>query len=665
MGTDAELARFELDLGRGASEVEPGQPHVKALLRNILAHAPDFIAIIRPDGRILFLNRVRAGASLESSVGTSVYDYVSSTEAARYRTCLERVIATGEAGVVETEMRFSNGQLAFFENRLSPIREGDRIVALTVIATDITLAKQASLALQESNAKLRMAVDATGIGLWSWEVSSDVVHWEDGMRSIFGFAPGATPAGRDGFLRTVHPEDRQRVAEVIGRGLATGRWEDEYRIVRADGAVRWVIAKGTVLNDAGGPPERVVGAVIDVTDRRRQEEQLRQTQKLEAVGQLTAGIAHNFNNMLMGVLPNIELALERAAPDVAPLLCDAAQAAARAADLVKKLTTAAGRRQPSKRSVESVPDLVDRTVQMCVKTFDRRIAFRTSYDPSCRARVDPSDLEQAILNVLINARDALDNEATAPTITVDVSVVPARSPELPAPYDAQGDSVRIHIKDNGHGMSEETLARIYEPFFTTKDVGRGTGLGLATTRAILRECGGWVDCQSSLGGGTTFSFYLPAEAGADASAGTGGGAETLVGGTELVLVIDDEPAIREVVALMLGEAGYSTLTAYSGPAAMALLADPQAAAKVDVVLLDVSMPGMPRRELRNRLRDLVPRAPVIYFTGYGFDAAESSDDVVLEKPASRGQLLEAIRGALDGRAPTEAASNPAARAPAI
>ncbi len=212
---------------------------------------------------------------------------------------------------------------------LALLRDASAIAAL-IIQGD-----RRDAALRENEEKLSMAVEATGIGLWSWDVKTDKVAWEAPLSRIFGLPAGEAPKGQAGFLALVHPEDRQRTGEAIVQGVASGRWEDEYRIIRADGAVRWVMAKGTVLRGEQGSV--VLGAVIDVTDRREREEARRQTQKLEAVGQLTAGIAHNFNNMLMGVLPNLALALRRAQPEIAPLLRDAQHATEQAAELVRQL----------------------------------------------------------------------------------------------------------------------------------------------------------------------------------------------------------------------------------------------------------------------------------------------------------------------------------------
>lgn len=640
--SDLEGLRKRLE-GQGPAAFES---HSMELLRCLLANAPGFISLLAPDGTIIFVNRVRPGASHDHVIGATVYDYSPPAQHAALRACLDGIVHGGKADLFEHEARLSDGRTAYFESHFAPIMEDGEVIALTMISTDITARRRVVQALRQSQEKLRMAVDAAGIGLWSWDPRADHVVWEDTLCALFGFAPGTAPAGREGFVALVHPEDRQRVGEAIGRGVASGRWEDEYRIVRADGAIRWVMANGTVLHEGEGGSDVVLGAVVDVTELRHRDDQLRQAQKLEAVGQLTAGIAHNFNNLLMGVLPNLELALRRASPEIAPFLREAEHAALRAAELVRQLTTYAGRNRPVERRVEVLGTIVERTVAICRTTFDRRIAFDTHYDAGARARVDPAQIEQALLNLLINARDALTQaDVPAPHVTLDVDVVRAGAAELAFTAAPDVDHARIRVRDNGAGMGPSTLARIYEPFFTTKGVGQGTGLGLATTQAILREHGGWITCESAPGKGTCFSLYL--QCAGPAAAERPGHEAPPDGGVETVLLVDDEPGIRHVVSLMLGSAGYTVKTAASGSEALDLLADSAVASTIALILLDVSMPGIPGPELRRRLRGLVPRARILYFTGYAFDAVDD-DDMVIEKPVTEARLLRTVREALDG-----------------
>lgn len=641
----------ELDsLRAGAAAGNPKSPSSE-LFRHLVARSPSYITLVDLDGKILFINRVRPGVLYEKVIGFSVYDFGPAEHRETLRACVAEVVSTGNAGSCETEVHLSDGRVASFETHVAPIVAGDDLVAFAFVSHDITPRKRALRALRRTEEKVRMAVDAAGVGLWSWDPRSDRVEWEDGLLAIFGLREKGAPRTREEYLALVHPDDRERVAERIARGGADGHWENEHRIVRPDGTVRSVMTKAMVLHDAAEGGDVALGAVIDVTEHRHRDEQLRQAQKLEAVGQLTAGIAHNFNNLLMGVLPNLELALEQAPPAIQSMLNEAAQAAKRAADLVRQLTTYAGRNRPSERRVEVLGLLAERTLALCRTTFDRRITFETHYESAARAEIDPAQIEQGVLNLLINARDALaDVGGRAPRLRIDVDVVSPGAPELARDHHAAPGAsyARIRVADNGIGMDAATLARIYEPFFTTKPVGEGTGLGLATTYSIVRENGGWMTCESKPGVGTTFSILFRCaerprieEPARSPDAGTMGGYET-------VLVVDDEAAIRDVVTLMLEAAGYTVKAAASGQAAIDLLLDAGEASAVALVLLDVSMPGIPYAELRRRLRELAPRARVMYFTGYSFETTEL-DDVVIEKPVTAARLLRVVRQTLDRR----------------
>ncbi len=477
---------------------------------------------------------------------------------------LDEAVARALAGevVLTTGVPYvaPNGAIYHFERRFAPLRnDAGAITGAVGVVSDVTARHIAEEALQSSEHKLRLALEAANIGLWSWDAETDEVTWDDRMRAIFGLSPGRAPVTREAYLAMVHPEDREATRASRMSGAEEGRgWEGEHRILRADGSVRWVLAKGAVTEREG---RRVVfGATLDATERHEREERLRQAQKLEAVGQLTAGIAHNFNNILMALLPNLSLAASAAPPELVPLLTSAAEAATRASDLVRRLMTFAGQNRPAARLVQPIGALVARTVSFCRSTVDPHIAIDGDYDDAASASVDAAQLEQALVNLVLNARDALLlAEATEPRIAIRVEVVPQGHVELAG---RAGDHVRIRVTDNGVGLDAATAARAFEPFFTTKEVGKGTGLGLATTRTIVHEHGGFITCDAEPGSGATFSVYLPQIRSERPPPRAAGAAEGREGektrtGTETVLVVDDEAAVRTVIARMLRAGGYT------------------------------------------------------------------------------------------------------------
>jgi PAS domain S-box-containing protein len=628
------------------------EPKVPTLTQIVVDSSLDGLAVMDRDGRYTLWNRAMerfAGKTAEEVLGRVALEVFPFLRDLGLDVAFARALA-GEAvttdGVEHVE---PDGTRRVFDRLYMPLRSDDgEIDAVLAIVHDAT-ARYATLdALKKSEAILRMAAEAGEVGLWSWDPTADVVVWEDGLCRIFGLAQDDAPKTRDAYLALVHPDDRGAAVARVARGRAAGEWSDEYRIVRGDGAMRWVMSKARGLHVDGR--ELVLGALFDVTERKEREERQRAAQRLEAVGQLTAGIAHNFNNMLMSLLPNLELARRRAPADLQPLLRDAEEAAQRAADVVRELMTFAGSRRLQSRHATPLGELASRTALFSRTTFDPRIAIDVGVEHDALALVDATQIEQALLNVLINARDAVSGPLIpAPRIRVDVTVVREGAPELEG---RAGEWARVRVADNGIGMTGETLERVYEPFFTTKEAGKGTGLGLATTHGILRDHGGFIACASELGGGTTFSLYLPVAPSEIARPPEENGVQVVQEGAEqhanaTILVVDDEAPVRKIVSLLLEDAGFAVKTAASGDEALRVVAASRDGEHIGLVLLDVSMPGMPGPVLRRRLRELAPDLPVVFLTGAAYEGGES--DRVLQKPISRQRLVSAVDAALAGR----------------
>jgi len=541
---------------------QPGGGHeAETLLRVLLAAVPDNVLVLDHELNIRFTNRVVPGLPLERLLGSSVLDYVTPEEREPTRLRYQRSLDTGEPERFELRSIAAYGQPADYEINAVPIPAADGQRWLLVAALDITSRVARERELAESEARLRVAVDATGLAMWSWNLITDEVTWSPRMYELFGRSEPLK--GAKYIQQVVHPDDREQVEREVAESKARGEMRGStHRIVRPDGGVRWVMTLGSFMRDETGQNTKIVGGTFDITPQRTLEEQLRHAQKMEAVGQLAAGIAHNFNNMLAGILPVLELSRPHTPPSRQPLLDDALQAGERAAEMVRQLMTFAGHERDHRRTTQLVGPIVQRALAMCQRLFDRRIEVQL-HNHAARARVaaNASQLEQALINVLLNARDAvLDAAQEQPLITLAIDVVERSAvrlllqPGLAAPA-----YVRLRVTDNGIGMSEAVRRRVFEPFFTTKDPGRGTGLGLSTTFGIVHEHAGVIGCDPAPGGGTRFELYLPLAEHEEPVEPVPTRSERVRGSGQKVLVVDDEPSVREVTALVLEDAGYVAL----------------------------------------------------------------------------------------------------------
>ncbi len=398
------------------------------------------------------------------------------------------------------------------------------------------------------------------------------------------------------------------------------------------------------------------GFVRDVTESRRLEDRLRQAQKMEALGRVAGGVAHDFNNLLTVILGNLSLLETRVAKkQIEHEMVTALQdAAARAAGLTGQLL-AFSRRQVLKAQVLDLCVLTDGMAAILGRLIGENIelSVETAAEP-CRVKADPVQLEQVILNLAINARDAMPDGGTLSLCTSRAPLdqdVRLRHPEAAAPA-----YVVLQVKDTGRGMDERTLEHLYEPFFTTKGAGRGTGLGLATVYGIVTQTGGFIDVESELAHGTTFSVYLPLATGAaePASSFSSGPPAPRTGAT--VLLVEDEPSLRLLVGRVLSEAGYRVLTAADGQEALEVVRT--AEAPIDLLVTDVVMPLMSGPALARELREQRSSLPVVFVSGYADQHAEAGlDDGArfLPKPFTPADLLEVVQKSLNATAPPRSA----------
>lgn len=470
-------------------------------LSALLAAVPFYVTRVDPEDRIRYINKVVDPLVLETVIGKSVFDFIAPDFHQTARDCFERVRKSGGTCRYESEAG-SGDQWATYSNVVSAICDEDG-VGLCIIGIDVTEERVRERELERSKEKLRLAVEASGLGMWDLDIASGAVEWNQRLHEIMGSDHALPP---EEYFERIPPEDRDDAKESLARVLQEGGVSNvEQRIIGADGELLRIITNGVVVRDEDGKPSRFIGTMQDVTDVRRMEEQLRHAQKIQAVGTLTAGVAHNFNNMLMVMMPALDLLRPHVGSTHHPVVDDARDAARRAADMVRQLMTFAGQRPRPTHRAHGALEIASTTVEMCRKILDRSIELTVSGDEAATIRCDDSLIQQALMNILVNARDAVaEVEAAIPKIEVEV----ARTEAVPVDAADPIQCVRIAVRDNGPGIDPKLRDRLFEPFFTTKGT-RGAGLGLSTSFAIARDHGGWLDCHSEPGAGSEFQLYLP------------------------------------------------------------------------------------------------------------------------------------------------------------
>ena len=425
--------------------------------------------------------------------------------------------------------------------------------------------KQAEETLRESEERFRSLVQTAGTVILFLDPSHRILEWNREAERVFGWRREEV-LGKNYFELFLPPETTDGVASDLEKVMA-GEPTRGYvnPVVARDGTeymLQWNIAR---LLDAG-KPVGVIACGLDITEHQRLEEQLRQAQKMEAVGQLASGLAHNFNNMLMAIMGDLDQSLLEAPNSQKRILNEAIDSVERAADLVHQLMLFGGQdSRPISKDPVDLPSVLEDTMDICRKTFDRRISIAMDApDQSVEVLADAGQLQQAFLNFCLNARDALEaGDYRDPAIKISIDLLRHEGTGN-VPDVAPGSYVRTRISDNGVGMDAESRERAFEPFYTTKEVGKGTGLGLATAYAVVQQHQGWIECESEPGAGTTFSVNLPVAKPEAANKAAGTDEPALKGGTETILVIDDEAPIRKGMDATLSSFGYTVLLGADG-----------------------------------------------------------------------------------------------------
>jgi len=564
----------------------------------------------------------------------------------------------GDADIEPFRLRGRDGRYRWFACRSVALRDAEgQLESILSTATDIESLKQTEQALRESRARLDTALRAAGMGTWMWQVDTDKLQPDSSLAQLLSCSPNeARDLTMRECLERTHPDDRSLVRAAALRARDQGGdFDVEFRLLRQSGDYLWINSKGRAEADASGRVLQVFGACMDATQHRHLEEELRQAQKMEAIGQLAGGVAHDFNNLLMVIQGQASLIAGR--PDLptyaAVAIRDVTDAAQRAASLTGQLL-AFGRRHRLQVKLLDLNEVVQNIGRMLKRLISENVVLEIVTDPRyVPVCADTNTLAQVLLNLALNARDAMPAGGRL-VVRTSLEVLDEHAAQA-LPEGRPGRWACLSVSDTGAGIPSDVLPHIFEPFFTTKGVGKGTGLGLASVYGIVKQHHGFVSVESSVGQGTTFKTFLPLPTRTTEVGSQPAQLRAEPGRGELVLLVEDDARVRATLSSILEQHNYRWVAADDAVQALELFA--ARGDEIDLLLTDVVLPrGLSGVELAVQLRYQNQRLRVILCSGYGSDQVEHDAAALpgmtfLQKPYRAEELLTVMRSMLDKARP--------------
>ena len=619
----------------------------------IVESSDDAIFAKTPEGIITSWNKGAEriyGYTGKEVVGQHISMLISASRHSKAEETLGR-LAKGEAVIhYETVGIRKGGQEIQVSLTISPIHNlAGRIVGISTVARDITEQKRVERELRESEERFRQLTENIGEVFWLADADlQTIIYASPAYETIWGRSRESLYTKPHAWFDALHPEDRSRVIEAR-KTRATIASELEYRIVCPDGTVRWIRELAFPVHDAEGRVIRAAGVAEDVTERRQLEMQLSQSQKMDAIGRLAAGVAHDFNNLLTVISGHSELLTITSPSDGRwrESVAEIRRATELATASIRQLLVFS-RRQILEPKVLDLNSVVAEAEKMLRRLISEDVHLVSLLQPRLSpVRADLGQLNQVLLNLAVNSSDAMPQggRLTLETCEVDLDETDAKVHSEARP----GRYVLLTVTDTGCGMTPEVQARIFEPFFTTKAEGHGTGLGLSVVLGIIQQSGGYIEVESEPGVQTKFKIYLPAVQGSAADGLAQSAPSAPERGSETVLLVEDEEPVRHITTRLLESLGYRVIEAQTGEEALSLFG--VCGEKIDLLMTDVVMPGIGGREVVEALQTKDPDLKVLFQSGYTDDMVVRrgilrAEVAFLKKPFTLDVLAKKVREAL-------------------
>jgi len=618
--------------------------------RSILKSAMDGYWLTDTEGRLIEVNDAycyMSGYSEDELLKMRIPDLEAVENSKLVAKHMQKVVLHG-SDRFESEHRRKDGTVFNVEVSVQyRTEEGGQCVCFL---RDITERKKAEDAVIIANKKMRLAADSAQFGIWDLDLKKNLLEWDDWMFRLYGVDRDDFGGAYEAWQAGVHPDDLDRSSEEVERALRGEKdFDTEFRIVRPDGVVRHLKAHATVSRNSQGEPIHMTGINYDITKQKVLEASIQRAQKIESIGNLAGGIAHDFNNILFPIIGMSEMLIEDLPPDSGEKKNaeEIFKAGQRGSDLVKQIL-AFSRQSEHKMMPTRIQNVLKEVIKLSRSTIPTFIEMKQDIQQDCgMVLADPSQIHQIGMNLITNAYHAVED--TGGIISIKLRQTEIEPPESLIINLSPGTYEILSISDTGHGMSEEIIGKIFDPYFSTKEQGKGTGLGLAVVYGIVKEHGGNIKVYSEIGKGSTFDIYLPSKKKTNSTESISS-AESYQGGIERILLVDDEESVVNLEKLMLERIGYKvTSRLHSKEALAAFKASPFS---FDLVVTDMSMPSISGDILAQKIKSIRSDVPIIICTGFSERIREENIrkigiDGLLMKPIVRADLAKTVRKVLD------------------